>query len=167
MTTRKNSHCSYCGEPFADAPWPRQCSRCGNRSYLNPLPVSVVLLPVGDDGLLLIRRAIAPREGMLALPGGFIGVGESWQEAGAREVREETGITVDAAAVRLFDVRSAPDGTVLIFGIAEPVRAEADLPEFVANHETSEMVVAREPVELAFPLHTQTAERFWRERARR
>lgn len=167
MITGKNSHCSYCGEPFADAdgPWPRQCSRCDNRSYLNPLPVSVVLLPVGGDGLLLIRRAIPPREGMLALPGGFIGVGESWQEAGAREVREETGIVIDPAQIRLFDARSAPDGTVLIFGIAEPGLFEAHLPAFVPNHETSEMVIARGPVELAFPLHTETAERFWRERA--
>lgn len=167
MPAEKNSHCSYCGEPFADATWPRQCSRCGNRSYLNPLPVSVILLPVGDNGLLLIRRSIPPQEGALALPGGFIGVGESWQEAGAREVREETGIALDPAEVRLFDVRSAPDGTVLIFGIAEPGRIEADLPVFVANHETSEMLIAREPMELAFPLHTQVAERFWRERTRR
>ena len=80
---QKNSHCSYCGARFAeDGPWPRRCAACANVSYLNPLPVAVLLQPV-DDGLLVIRRAIAP-VGRLALPGGFIDVGESWQAAAAR-----------------------------------------------------------------------------------
>ena len=159
----KDAHCSYCGQAFApEQAWPRTCPRCGNVSYRNPLPVTVVLVPVGD-GLLLIRRTIPPHEGSLALPGGFINLGESWQEAGAREVREETGLTIDPEGVRLYDVQSAPDGTVLIFGLARPLAA-ADVPPFVANNETSETVVATEPVELAFPLHARVAARFWRER---
>lgn len=167
MTAGKNSHCGYCGARFdLDAPFPRRCGECANSTYQNPLPVSVVLVPVGGEGLLLVRRAIPPCAGALALPGGFIGVGESWQEAGAREVGEETGVHVDPAEIRLFDTCSAPDGTLLIFGIAETPREEMDLPAFVPNHETSEIVIARAPLELAFALHTQTAERFWRERAR-
>src|SRR5690242_7398215 len=96
---KKNSHCSYCGAAFdEDQPWPRLCANCGHRSYLNPAPVSVVLVPV-DDGLLVVRRGIMPRQGMLALPGGFINAGESWQEAGAREVREETGVELEPATI--------------------------------------------------------------------
>lgn len=157
----KNSYCSYCGAAFPeDLAWPRLCPACGSTSYRNPLPVSVVLLPVDGDGLLLIRRTNAPQVGELALPGGFINVGESWQEAGARELWEETGARVDAEGIRLFDVQSAPDGTVLIFGLAPPVR-EAALPPFVPTNETSEMVVARGPTELAFPTHRDVAARFW------
>jgi ADP-ribose pyrophosphatase YjhB (NUDIX family) len=160
----RNSHCSYCGEAFpADLAWPRTCGRCGSISYVNPLPVSVILVPV-DEGLLLVRRTIPPREGSLALPGGFIGVGESWQQAGAREVLEETGLQIDPDEIRLYDVLSAPDGTVLIFGLAHP-RARADLPPFAPNEECSEAVVAMQPVELAFPLHTRVAQRFWQDRS--
>ncbi|MFC7640695.1 NUDIX domain-containing protein [Streptosporangium lutulentum] len=118
--TIKNSHCSFCGTAFAPGlPWPRTCSACGNTGYLNPLPVAVMVLPVGD-GLLVVRRDVEPHRGGLALPGGFIDLGESWQQAAVRELREETGVVVDADEVRLFDVHSAPDGTVLIFALGPP-----------------------------------------------
>lgn len=160
----KNSHCSYCGAPFAEGqPWPRRCAACGNVSYVNPLPVAVLLVPVGGEGLLLVRRAIEPRKGQLALPGGFIGVGESWQVAGAREVLEETGITVDASQVSLFDALSAPDGTLLVFGLA-PAIAASDVPATPPEDEVSELVIVTGPVPLAFPLHDAVADRYWRER---
>ncbi len=165
MTPIKDSHCTFCGTPFpeAGAGWPRTCEVCGSTSYKNPLPVAVVLVPV-DGGLLLVRRSIPPRSGSLALPGGFIGVGESWQEAGAREVFEETGLSLDPAEIRLFDTLSAPDGTLLVFGLCTRERAAAAVPPFVPNDEASETLVAHEPVPLAFPLHDQVAGRFWAER---
>jgi len=151
---KKNSHCSYCGAPFPDgAGWPRTCGPCGATSYLNPLPVAVLLVPV-DGGLLTIRRAIEPHIGKLALPGGYIGLGESWQQAGAREVLEETGVSVDPARVVDFRVLSAPDGTVLVFGEAAPL---AEVPSLSPNVEVSELFVLRAPEPLAFPLHTQIA----------
>ena len=157
---QKNSHCSYCGQPFEGAaPWPRKCANCGRTTYLNPTPVSVVLLPV-DRGLLTVRRDVEPGRGKLALPGGFIELGESWQEAGAREMFEETGITISAQEIEDFRVLSAPDGTVLIFGLARPTSASA-LPPFQANHETTELVVINEPQELAFPLHMQAVELYF------
>ena len=159
----RDVHCSYCGTAFpTDAPWPRRCVHCGNATYRNPLPVSVVLLPI-DDGLLLVRRTNDAQAGKLALPGGFIEVGETWQEAGAREVREETGFTVEAGEIRLFDARSAPGGTLLVFGLAPP-QMSRDLPPFVLSSETSEMTVARGPLELAFSTHTEVVARYWKER---
>jgi NADH pyrophosphatase NudC (nudix superfamily) len=157
---KRNSHCSYCGTAFQeDQPWPRTCQNCGRTTYLNPTPVAVVLLPVGD-GLLTVRRNIEPRKGMLALPGGFIMLGESWQEAGAREVLEETGLQVDSNSIEDFRVLSAPDGTLLVFGLAAPL-ASAELPAFVANEEATEWVVITEPQELAFSLHTQVVQEYF------
>jgi ADP-ribose pyrophosphatase YjhB (NUDIX family) len=162
----KDSFCSYCGSAYApEQSWPRACAVCKNITYQNPLPVAVMVVPVGERGLLLIRRTIPPREGSLALPGGFIGMQESWQEAGARELREETGLIVDPAEIRLYDALTAltaPAGYLLIFGIVPP-RDASDLDTFTETDETSEVVIATEPVELAFPLHNEVATRFWRE----
>src|SRR5512142_440849 len=159
------SHCSQCGPAFPlDAAWPRTCAFCGNTSYRNPLPVSVMLLPV-DGGLLVVRRTIEPGRGKLALPGGYINLGESWQEAGAREVLEETLLPLDPAEIREFRVRSAPDGTLLVFGLARPRRA-SDLPAFSPTDEASERLVIQQPAEMAFSTHAEVVREFFQQRAR-
>lgn len=151
---KAHTYCSFCGSRFPEGlHWPRTCPTCHNTTYRNPLPVAVVLVPVGR-GLVVIRRAVAPRIGELALPGGYINLGESWQEAGAREVMEETGLSLDPATIRDFRVRSAPDGTVLIFGLAESVDGSA-LASFQPTSESSECLVIEAPSELAFPLHSE------------
>jgi ADP-ribose pyrophosphatase YjhB (NUDIX family) len=152
---QKNSHCSFCGQPFdANQRWPRVCATCGHTTFLNPLPVSVILLPV-DEGVLLVRRNIEPQIGQLALPGGYMNLGETWQQAGARELFEETGIIIRPAEVREFRVKSAPGGTpLLVFGIAPAVRSP-DLPEFVPNEETQEVCIVTTPQILAFSTHTE------------
>lgn len=160
---QKDSFCSYCGAPFAaGAPWPRLCAQCGQWSYRNPLPVTVVLLPV-DGGLLAVRRAHLPAQGKLALPGGFVELPESWQEAGARELQEETGITVAPESLDVYRVDSAPDGTLLIFALAPPWAKEA-LPPFSPTPEASERVILTAPVELAFSLHTRVVGAYFAER---
>lgn len=154
LTPTKHASCSYCGDPFApDQPWPRVCASCANVTYVNPVPVAVVLVPI-DSGLLVIRRSIEPAVGLLALPGGFLELRETWQQGCVRELREETGLEADADEIRLFRVHSAPaQGLLLIFGLA-PARRADDLPAFVENDEASEMMVLPGPRALAFPLHT-------------
>jgi len=158
---QKISHCSFCGQPFAaDQAWPRTCAACHNITFLNPTPVAVMLVPV-DNGLLLIRRGIEPNKGKLALPGGFVDLGESWQAAGAREVLEETGIQIDPSLIHIFAVHSTPNNaSILIFGLAAPMLA-ASLPPFTVTNETTERVIITAPTELAFPLHTQVMREFF------
>lgn len=152
----RGAHCTYCGGRFAEgAAWPRMCAGCGRMSFINPTPVAVLLLPV-DDGLLVVRRAIEPARGTWALPGGFVDLGETWQEAAARELHEEAGVEIDPARVVEFRVRSVRGGPLLIFGLG-PRLAGAELPPFQANHEVTERAVIEEPRELAFPLHTEAA----------
>jgi ADP-ribose pyrophosphatase YjhB (NUDIX family) len=149
-----NSHCGFCGAAFApQAPWPRTCAACGNTSFLNPFPVAVALVPV-DAGLLVVRRGIEPGRGGLALPGGYINRGESWQEGCAREVREETGLTLDPALISEFGVRSAPHDSLLIFGLCPPLR-QSSLAPFQMDAETLECLVIYEPQALVFSLHTE------------
>lgn len=157
---RLHAHCSYCGSLYADEqPWPRYCSHCKNITYRNPLPVAVVLQPI-DDGILLVRRGIQPGQGKLALPGGYLDYNEPWENAGAREVLEETGLHIDPLGLQIFDVKSTAGNALLIFATAAPLTA-ADLPPFVPNDETLEIVVTREPIELAFPLHQQALARWF------
>jgi ADP-ribose pyrophosphatase YjhB (NUDIX family) len=156
----RHAHCSWCGAAFATGqPWPRHCATCEQTSYLNPTPVAVAVQPVGD-GLLVVRRGIPPAVGRLALPGGFIDMGESWQAAAVRELREETGILADPDEVRLFDTLSAPDGTLLVFGLL-PAITPAEVPASAANDETMGWLVLDGPTGLGFDLHTRVADRYF------
>lgn len=153
-----HDHCSHCGARFPDgAAWPRRCVACTRLTFRNPLPVAVLVQPV-DDGLLYVRRLLPPVGG-LALPGGFVDYGESWQQACARELFEETQLRIEPSRVTLFDVRSAPDGTLLVFGRA-PKLAARELPAFVPTNETSERLVLPGAQETAFPLHTAVVRAF-------
>ncbi|WP_129674732.1 NUDIX domain-containing protein [Candidatus Chloroploca sp. Khr17] len=161
---RQHSYCSFCGRPFLDGQrWPRVCAHCSSTTYRNPLPVALILQPV-DDGILVIRRAATPRQGQLALPGGFIEMGESWQHAAARELREEAGVTVAAEQITDFGTRSTPDGYLLVFGLG-PQLHNSDLSPFRSNREAEARLIITNPVELAFPLHTEMVHRFFARRS--
>ncbi|MEV6601087.1 NUDIX domain-containing protein [Actinoplanes sp. NPDC051346] len=157
------AHCTFCGARFTlGQPWPRRCAACGETSYQNPAPVAVAVQPVAG-GLVAIRRAIPPARDQLALPGGFIDVDETWQQAAARELREEAGLRADPDSVRLYDALSAPDGTLLIFGLFPALASTADLPEARPNDETRERLVLDGPRQLGFDLHTRVANRWFAE----
>ena len=134
------------------AGWPKHCESCGRAFFKNPIPVSVVLLPV-DDGVLTVRRAIPPGEGQLALPGGFVNWGETWQEAGARELFEETGLAVSPEELELISAESVDEGVLLLFSQARP-RQRDQLHWIHDPSEISEIVVLTEAKELAFSTHT-------------
>jgi len=48
-----------------------------------------------EGRVLLVRRARAPGRDLFSLPGGVVEAGETLVEAVAREVLEETGLTVE------------------------------------------------------------------------
>jgi ADP-ribose pyrophosphatase YjhB (NUDIX family) len=131
--------------------------------YDNTPTVVVVLVPL-RGGLLMIRRAL-PGEGYgkLALPGGYQMLGQTWQEAGAQEVLEETGVTVSPDALRVLGVETTPDRRQnLLFCQSPPVEHEGG---FVHDAEVSEVLVVYEPVETAFPLHTRRVRKFFQQEA--
>ena len=159
--SEKNSCCSYCGTPFPVAGhWPVTCHSCGNTNYLNPIPVVVLLVPVGE-GLVVARRNIEPRIGTLVLPGGYLDLGETWQEGAQRELYEETGINVSAGEISLYDVQNGLDNTLVISGLA--ARQSRSCLRPFSSSETQEIALIEEPVELGFPLHNLLIRRYFAE----
>jgi len=125
--------------------------------YDNPPTVSVIAVPTAK-GLLMVRRGLSEGYGRLALPGGHQSPGETWQEAGAREVFEETGARIDPALIRLSDAVTVPSGHNLIFGTYGEVIGDFELR---CDGETLEALFVNEPVETAFPAHTAAVRRYF------
>ena len=74
------------------------CPNDGWVYYENPTPT--VQAWIDRDGeFLALRRAEEPQKGEWNMPGGFVEVGEAGPEAIAREVREETGLEIEAENV--------------------------------------------------------------------
>ena len=166
----RDSFCSFCGTAYpAPLKYPRTCPKCQTQVWSNPIPVSVVLLPVrhsSGEGLLVVRRSIEPKKGLLALTGGFLEDHETWQQGGAREVREETGVVIDPAGLSSFWFTSTEPkpNRVLLFSVSRPIELSA-LPAFLPSNETSErgLVFGPEGLEalFAFGLHTEAVRRFF------
>jgi ADP-ribose pyrophosphatase YjhB (NUDIX family) len=125
--------------------------------------VVVLLVPVGN-GLVVARRNIEPQKGTLVLPGGYLDIGETWQEGAVRELYEETGISVAADWISLYDVRNGLDNTLVISGLA-PGQPRSCLRPF-SSPETQEIALIEEPIELGFPLHNLLVRRYFGEKSK-
>jgi 8-oxo-dGTP diphosphatase len=60
--------------------------------------------PMAEAGVVLVKRLFEPLAGHWSLPGGTLEVGETLDAGVAREIVEETGLTVDVGPiVEVFD----------------------------------------------------------------
>jgi 8-oxo-dGTP diphosphatase len=87
------------------------------------LTVDAVIL-YDNNKIVLIRRKNPPYQGELALPGGFVDIGETVENACIREAREETNLKVKInKLIGVFsDPKRDPRGhTVSIAFLCEPV----------------------------------------------
>lgn len=91
------TYCPQCGAPLAEGMKfgrPRRfCRYCGFIHFDDP-KVAVAALVSDGARVLLVRRAAVPRIGYWALPAGYMDADELPEEAAAREIAEETGVTV-------------------------------------------------------------------------
>ncbi len=88
--------CPRCGSANFPATGSRsfKCQDCAFNYFVNASAAVAVLLLNEKDELLFTRRAIEPHFGKLDLPGGFIDLMETAEQAAIREIQEELGIEI-------------------------------------------------------------------------
>jgi ADP-ribose pyrophosphatase YjhB (NUDIX family) len=72
----------------------KKCEDCGFVYYFNSSASTAIFITTDDGKLLVVRRAKEPAQGTLDLPGGFVDLFETGEEAIIREVDEETGLLI-------------------------------------------------------------------------
>ena len=161
--------CERCGGaarravPAGDNRERRLCPSCGHVAYENPKVVVGCLLE-WRGRVLLCRRGIEPRRGLWTLPAGFMENGEGTLEGARREAYEEA--TARSDDLRLFAVYDLPRISqvyVMFAGTLADGFARA-------NEETLETALFERAEipwdEIAFPVVTETLERWYEARER-
>lgn len=89
-------YCPKCGSSHFEVhnEKSKHCDDCGFTYYFNSSAATVAFILNHRNELLVCRRAKEPAKGTLDLSGGFIDMNETGEEGVAREVMEETGLTV-------------------------------------------------------------------------
>jgi NAD+ diphosphatase len=130
-----HTHCPRCGavtEPEL-AGHSRRCVADGSEHFPRLDPAVIMLVTDPDDRCLLARNAMWP-ERRVSILAGFVEPGESAEQAVAREVHEETGITV--AGARYVGSQPWPMPHSLMLGFR--ARATGSLEITVDSHEIAE-----------------------------
>lgn len=92
---QRHRFCGSCGAPTSvgGGGSMRTCTSCAAEHFPGPHPVVIMVVWRGDRCLLGRGRGWAP--GRYSALAGFVDQGETIEEAVAREVKEEAGLTVD------------------------------------------------------------------------
>ena len=127
---RSTRHCPQCGgvlEPEM-AGWVLRCREDGTEHFPRTDPAVIMAVRDGRDRLLLARNAHFPR-GFHSVLAGFVEPGESLENAVAREVAEEVGITVEEVQYMGSQPWPFPRSLMLGYRAWAPDAAELALQE--------------------------------------
>lgn len=71
-----------------------RCSKCDFRYFINMSASVAAIIRNNKNEILFTLRRHAPAAGMLDLPGGFVDLGETAEEAIKREIKEELNLEI-------------------------------------------------------------------------
>ncbi len=117
-------HCLRCGARLEERlltphdPPRLVCVECGFVFYLDP-KVAVGAICHSNDGIVLLRRGIAPGIGKWVFPGGYVDRGETLEAAARREAQEE--INAEIKLRYLINAYSYPGRPVILIVYAADV----------------------------------------------
>ncbi|MFH2066692.1 MAG: NUDIX hydrolase [Pseudomonadota bacterium] len=118
---RLKRFCHYCGNRLVDqhieGKVRRYCKACKKPIYENPVPATCVVVADSQNKIWLVKRSVEPKIGYWCLPGGFMELDETPEEAALRELKEETNI--DGKLEILLGISMNPSagyGSVLMAG---------------------------------------------------
>ena len=160
--------CPSCAAPVAERipdgdHLPRAvCTRCGTIHYRNPRLIAGCV-PEREGRILICRRAIEPRRGYWTIPAGFMEIGETLQQAAARECHEEALARVEVGSLcAVVHVLHAEQVHVMF-------RARMHEPSFGATAESLEVRLCQESEipwhAIAFRSVEFTLRRYFKDRA--
>jgi ADP-ribose pyrophosphatase YjhB (NUDIX family) len=113
--------CPLCAGPLRHEAGRATCESCGNPVYANPVPGSQALVE-RDGRVLLGRRRFDPSAGLWDIPGGFVDEPEHPLDALHRELREETGLEIEATELLGIWMQAYDSRNVLcVTWLARPV----------------------------------------------
>lgn len=114
-----------------------------SKNYPKPsVTVDTIIFTIKDNDLkvLLIKRGIEPFKGIWAIPGGFVRINESLEEAVKRELEEETGVK-EVYLEQLYTFGSVdrdPRGRVITVAYFALINSEKSKQELKATTDASE-----------------------------
>ncbi len=110
-----------------------RCPACGWTHWNNPTPVLAAVIELADqDGQILLARNAAWTGKMFGLITGFMEAGETPQQGIAREVAEETALSVDALSlIGVYDFQRMNQVIIAYHALARgEVRLSPELVEY-------------------------------------
>lgn len=95
--------CPVCGSSHFEYNDPRskRCRDCGFTYYTNAAAAVAAIITNEKSEILLVRRALDPAKGTLDLPGGFVELRETAEEALRREIHEELAVELTNLRYRM------------------------------------------------------------------
>lgn len=90
-------YCPVCGEKTFEEnnEKSKKCTSCGFVYYFNPSAAVACFIRNHAGEILIAKRAYEPAKGTYDLPGGFVDMHENAEETVTREIKEETGLTIN------------------------------------------------------------------------
>ncbi len=158
---RRHGFCAACGQASdnANGGWKRVCPACGTEHFPRVDPVTI-MLPVykgGPEPICLLGRQAAWPAGRMSALAGFLEPGETIEEACAREIKEESGLTV--TAVRYHSSQPWPFPSQLMIGLiaevtdnqATPDQTELEAVAWLTRSQAADVLAGTHPAIKAPP----------------
>ncbi|CAN5296170.1 NAD(+) diphosphatase [soil metagenome] len=153
---RRHGFCANCGHESdnANGGWKRICPACGTEHFPRVDPVTI-MLPIwsgGPEPLALLGRQAAWPVGRMSALAGFLEPGETIEEACAREIKEEAGLTV--SSVRYHSSQPWPFPSQLMIGLfaevtddkATPDQTELEAVQWITRAEAKAILAGDHPI---------------------